>query len=279
MARCVCSQPGYSVPAHLFPSAQERTSCLLPPPHTHCFTLLHSPRASTVPHTTTTLQAPSLARLAQALGLRLSGLPAALTLPLALNAILFAGPLATLALDVRAGRLTLQAKLPPNPLMALRNLLAAPLTEEFTFRSCLIAFLLLHGVDAAKAATFSPLIFGAAHLHHAIDLVVHQGVPLLPAALSTIFQTVYTTAFGWFAALLLLRTGHLLPLVLVHAFCNFMGMPQFQDVPRHPHAPAVISAYVAGIAGFALLLRPLTRPQLYGYGTESYGQALGAGMV
>lgn len=36
----------------------------------------------------------------------------------------------------------------------------------------------------------------------------------------------YTTVFGWYAAFLLLRTGNLWGVVVVHAFCNWMGLPR-----------------------------------------------------
>lgn len=45
--------------------------------------------------------------------------------------------------------------------------------------------------------------------------------------LRTLFQLTYTTLFGAYATFLYLRTGSLLAVVLVHAFCNWMGLPRF----------------------------------------------------
>lgn len=44
---------------------------------------------------------------------------------------------------------------------------------------------------------------------------------------STVFQTAFTTLFGFHCAFLFLRTGSLLPPILSHMFCNFMGLPGF----------------------------------------------------
>jgi prenyl protein peptidase len=43
----------------------------------------------------------------------------------------------------------------------------------------------------------------------------------------SVFQLAYTTLFGAYATFLYLRTGSLLAVVLVHAFCNWMGLPRF----------------------------------------------------
>ena len=203
---------------------------------------------------------PSLPAL---LGLRAAGLGAAATLPLALTALLFAGPLYMLALDWRAG-VPPASRVPAGP-AALRNLVAAPLTEELIFRGGLLSFLLARGLAPGAAAALSPLAFGAAHLHHLHNLVAWEGWPLRRALPAVLFQAAYTTAFGWYAAYLLLRTGSLASPVIVHAFCNFMGFPAFAAIPRYPRPLRVALAFALGIAGFALLLRPLTEPALYGW--------------
>ena len=59
------------------------------------------------------------------------------------------------------------------------------------------------------------------------------------------------------------RPGHIAAPILVHSFCNHMGFPDFGAVPGHPNARALAAAYLAGIVGFATLLRPLTAPSLY----------------
>lgn len=81
-------------------------------------------------------------------------------------------------------------------------------------------------------------------------------------------QFAYTTVFGWYASLLLLRTGHLAAPVAAHALCNGLGLPRFAAAARYPRRwqrAAAAAAFVGGVAGFVALLRPLTAPQLYGW--------------
>ena len=194
-----------------------------------------------------------------AMGIRSCGLAAACTLPLALTAVLFAGPLAQLAVEGRRGwaartALPLEVK--------LRNWAVAPLVEEFVFRACLISFLLASGAAPAASAWLSPLLFGAAHLHHAYDLVRFQRYPLRAALAQLLFQLAYTTLFGWLAAHLFVSSRHLAAAALPHAFCNFMGPPA---PPPHgaPYRRGILAAYTAGVLTFILLLRWLLRPELY----------------
>lgn len=207
------------------------------------------------------------------MGLRRDGLLAACTLPVLLTVILFLGPL---VMDSLEGGL-LSSRRPPTAALAIRNLLAAPVTEELCFRSGLVSFLLLSGTSPTRCIWLSPLLFGVAHLHHAYDLVKHEGWPLVHALATAAFQLGYTAVFGWFAAFLLLRTGHLAAPVAVHAFCNFMGLPRFGSVLASRHARLVAAAYALGIFGFAQLLMPLTDPQRYGYAAgDSYARQLTA---
>lgn len=205
------------------------------------------------------LQTPTLADVAIWFGLRHQGFLTACTLPLLLTATLFAGPLFMVLTDKQP-----RQHLPPWPL-PVRNLIAAPLSEELCFRCGLISYLLLCGSPEMQCLFLSPLIFGAAHLHHYLDLTRHQGVSSQQAALIVTAQLFYSTLFGWYAAFLLMRTGSLIPLVVTHSFCNYMGFPSFGDIPRHPQAVLVAGVLVAGVFGFIKLLFPLTDPGLYGY--------------
>ena len=225
-----------------------------------------SPLLQTPPLPPQAAQHPSLllllARLAAALGLRRAGLLSACTLPLALTASLFLGPLLLLAGErARGTPLRALLQLPPGP-ATLRNLVAAPLTEELVFRGCLLPHLLLRGLAPPAAAWLAPALFGAAHLHHAHRLVAREGWPARRALAAATFQAAYTTVFGAYASLLLLRTGHLAAPILAHALCNLLGLP---PVGRLARRPALAAATVGGVAAFAALLRPLTSPRLFGY--------------
>lgn len=73
----------------------------------------------------------------------------------------------------------------------------------------------------------------------------------------------------------LLRTGHYAALVVTHSFCNYMGFPDFGAVANHPRSKELIVAFLGGILGFIVLLKPLTSPSLYGFpSTESSGYVI-----
>ena len=196
------------------------------------------------------------------------GLVAAATLPLALTALLFAGPLLSLALAWRE-RAPPPPTLTPSPSSGgltgaarWRNWVVAPLTEELTFRACLLSFLLASGVARPAALWLSPLIFASAHLHHLHELIAHQGASPGAALRCLAPQLAYTTLFGWLAAFFFLRTRHLAAAVLPHAFCNAVGPPGAppRSIPLHVTA----AAYLVGIAAFYGNLYPWTEPHLFG---------------
>jgi prenyl protein peptidase len=53
-------------------------------------------------------------------------------------------------------------------LIWLRNYVIAPISEEFTFRACMLA-LIIHCTNPLVAVFICPIFFGAAHLHHMIE--------------------------------------------------------------------------------------------------------------
>ena len=110
-----------------------------------------------------------------------------------------------------------------------RNYIAGPFTEEVLFRSLLLSLhLLIRPPSSHSILIFvTPLYFGIAHMHHFYEYTLtHPFTPLPPALLRSIIQFGYTTVFGWYAAFLFLRTGSLWGVVLVHSFCNWMGLPR-----------------------------------------------------
>ena len=102
-----------------------------------------------------------------------------------------------------------------------------PITEEVTFRSLLTPLHLLSLLPPTKTILLTPLYFGIAHIHHFYEYTLtHPHTPLLPALLRSVVQFAYTTLFGWYATFLFLRIGSLPAVVLVHAFCNWCGLPR-----------------------------------------------------
>eukprot|EP00048_Salpingoeca_helianthica_P022905 m.21041 g.21041 ORF g.21041 m.21041 type:complete len:259 (-) comp7989_c0_seq1:87-863(-) len=173
------------------------------------------------------------------IGFRVRGVSNALGLTM----LLFAGPLLQEVLNGTLER-------PEADLLALRNLVVAPITEEILFRGCIVP-LMLPALGPTRAVFLSPLFFGVAHLHH-----VFQGKALLPC----LFQFLYTTIFGWLTSFFFVRTGSVLGPIACHAFCNFMGFPDIAGAWTGRRALLLRTAYVGGLAAFAFLLFPFTEP-------------------
>lgn len=73
----------------------------------------------------------------------------------------------------------------------------------------------------------SPLVFGLSHLHHFYEFrVTLPNVPTSFLLMRSLFQLGFTTLFGAYATFLYLRSGSLLAIFAVHAFCNCMGLPR-----------------------------------------------------
>ncbi|KAL6864359.1 CaaX prenyl protease [Trichoderma novae-zelandiae] len=110
---------------------------------------------------------------------------------------------------------------------AWRNLVAGPITEECLFRSAAVPLLLIAGASLSRIIFLSPVVFGLAHLHHFYEFrVTHPQTPLVAAIARSVLQFSYTSIFGAYENFLFLRTGSLLAVILVHAFCNSMGLPR-----------------------------------------------------
>merc|ERR1712188_42377 len=99
----------------------------------------------------------------------------------------------------------------------------------------------------------SPLFFGTAHLHHVMQQYPNGAKAMLRASVGVLFQFLYTTVFGWYAAALLLRTGSVVGPSLAHAFCNRMGFPDFGGISSHPNRTVVGISYIVGLTLFGVL--------------------------
>lgn len=112
-----------------------------------------------------------------------------------------------------------------NPWQFSRDFIFAPLTEELIFRACIIPpFLYNSQWTVIQICWTVPWFFGFAHVHHAIQKYRHD-MPIQAIIVSTLFQLSYTTLFGAYACYSYIKSGSLLAIVLVHSFCNFMGLP------------------------------------------------------
>lgn len=143
--------------------------------------------------------------------------------------------------------------------LAWRNFVVAPLTEELVFRACMIPLLLCGGFKPYTAICLCPIFFSLSHLNHLMEFYSKQNYSLIKTFMVVGLQLGYTVIFGSYASFLFIRTGHLLAPLVAHIFCNFMGLP----VLFSQRNGMVSVAFVAGMVGFLWLLFPMTHPDLY----------------
>ncbi|KAJ2859641.1 CAAX prenyl protease, partial [Coemansia asiatica] len=145
--------------------------------------------------------------IAASLGLAPSRIMPSVVVATVLTATIYLGPLVLDYLDGGVEWASLRRV--PETLwsqpLAMRNFVVGPVTEELVFRSSVVALWTASGISTNRTIFLSPLIFGLAHIHHAVSQY-RDGRPLKVVLLGTVFQFVYTTLFGWFAVALLIRT-------------------------------------------------------------------------
>lgn len=203
--------------------------------------------------------------LVEIIGVRWPGLGLATLVPLLLTMVLFLGPLVMMFFDERTKLccVPMYWKQCLKDWIWWRNHVVAPFSEEFTFRACMVPVLLGYYTHT-QAIIISPLFFGVAHFHHMLERI-RKGQEIFPAFLVSLFQFSYTTVFGMYSALLFVQTGHFAAPFVVHAFCNFMGFPDFGEVVNsEPKKRAILSVmFLAGSILFYILLEPSTATYLY----------------
>jgi prenyl protein peptidase len=143
--------------------------------------------------------------------------------------------------------------------LAWRNFVVAPLTEELVFRACMIPLLLCGGFEISSVIFLCPVFFSLAHLNHWMEVYYQQKYSFLQASMVVGLQLGYTVIFGSYASFLFIRTGNLASSLVAHIFCNFMGLPVFLS----RRTGFVTVAFVGGVVSFVWLLFPITRPDLY----------------
>ncbi|KAJ8874393.1 hypothetical protein PR048_025242 [Dryococelus australis] len=149
-------------------------------------------------------------------------------------------------------------------LIWLRNHIVAPLSEEFTFRACMLP-LLVQCFRPMTAVFVCPLFFGIAHFHHMVERM-KNGLDFKRALMISCFQFMYTTLFGAYSAFLFVRTGHFAAPLTAHIFCNHMGFPDFAEILTYkdPRRICLVCLFIVGLVAWCMLLVPLTNPTWYG---------------
>ncbi|XP_055322310.1 CAAX prenyl protease 2 [Sitodiplosis mosellana] len=199
------------------------------------------------------------------MGFRTKGILVALFVPLLLTATLFFGPICAIIIN-GVWKLYLEPVYWVDSfknILWIRNHIVAPLSEEFTFRACMMP-LLLQSYRPTTAVLLMPLFFGVAHLHHNIERV-RSGMEWKTALIVSTFQFVYTGIFGIYSAYLFAKTGHFIAPFVAHAFCNHMGFPDIQEVllQQDNKKYIILSCYVIGLIGWIYLLPVVTKPEWY----------------
>ncbi|CAG5106040.1 Similar to Sras: CAAX prenyl protease 2 (Drosophila melanogaster) [Cotesia congregata] len=222
------------------------------------------------------------------LGLKWSGLLQAIFIPLILTMILFLGPLCLQGLNG-------QWKLYFEPMYWIgnartliwwRNLVVAPLSEEWTFRACMLP-LLLQCFSPTAAIFICPLFFGVAHFHHVVERtkvgMELKSAVILSSTLSIciyhdiwsvcsfficqnrfiIYSFIRTKFFNKSFTVSTFFPGHFVAPFAAHSFCNHMGFPDLTEVLAYNNflkRAGFFSLFVIGLVAWCFLLTPLTNP-------------------
>ena len=211
------------------------------------------------------------------IGFTTHGLFYSATLPLLLTASLFLGPMylhflhypSLSLLLAHASSFLSSLSSERSLLIKLRNLVVAPVCEEFIFRGCVISLLLAANLPYSALLLLSPLLFGLSHLHHLVGLMRSKGFPVPQAVATVAFQLLHTTLFGIYAAYVYLSTGSVVACILCHAFCNWMEFPDL-GWTGNPHHPAykqrlsVAIVFIVGMIVFGCSLRSVMERGEYG---------------
>ncbi|EFC37740.1 predicted protein [Naegleria gruberi] len=137
-------------------------------------------------------------------------------------------------------------------LFSFRAIVMGPLTEEIVFRTCLHYLLYYYGgISLLSSLLIACLLFGVCHCHHIIEHVVHGQMSITSALINVIVQFTYTSVFGFYCGYIYAKTSCILAAILLHAYCNQMGLPSF-----NMSKPIIATFYVFGLISFWILLFP-----------------------
>lgn len=180
---------------------------------------------------------------------------------LVVTAILFSGPLIKYIVfenNLKWKQIINDIKGNVSNIYGVRNFLVGPLTEELVFRACILAIYLASNASRFTLIYITPLYFGVAHLHHAYENYLHD-MNRQVILFTALFQFTYTTLFGWFANFVFLRTASVWSPLVVHIFCNSMGVPEWTlDNTRNTFIYRVF--LFLGTVCFSLLVPQINSP-------------------
>ncbi|KAK6643088.1 hypothetical protein RUM43_004591 [Polyplax serrata] len=199
------------------------------------------------------------------IGLRLPGLLPAAIYPLLLTMVLFLGPLSMVDYkNIYCWVVNFRFWIDNfTNLIWLRNVIVGPLSEEFTYRACMMP-LLMQCFSPLTAVFVCSFFFGVAHVHHVIERY-KAGDSLKMIIVRAIVQFSYTTLFGGYSAYLFIRTAHFISVFMVHSFCNVMALPDFGKLYmyQNPKRSILMCLFVLGVILWYNLLDIMTSPKIY----------------
>lgn len=199
------------------------------------------------------------------LGLRWPGLCLAVVIPYLLTVLLYLGPIYVNA-QTKSWDLCLSFR---NWLKSVNTMngfcinMMAPLCEEFLFRGGIMT-LMLQTFQPLRVVLITPFFFGIAHMHNILR-ELSRGEKLTSALRTGLIQFAYTTFFGFYSTYLFIRTGHLMAPLVAHVMCNYMGLPDLDELFQLKtwHRSVGITLYLVGLLGWISLLPIGTEPSLY----------------
>ena len=116
------------------------------------------------------------------------------------------------------------------------------------FRSLITSLSLLTTFTPKQTIFITPLYFGVAHIHHFYESrLTNPRASILGLLVSSMFQFLYTTLFGWYANFVFVRTGSIYSVILIHSFCNWIGFPRLwgRVEGRYIPSPSLSSSALA----------------------------------
>eukprot|EP00347_Sterkiella_histriomuscorum_P020788 403336457 len=153
-------------------------------------------------------------------------------------------------------------------LLGFKNIVLAPMFEEFIFRGCLInIFVEANIMSLNKCVLILPAFFAIAHLHHLFQQRHLPKDQFRRVLMGKLFQLCFTQVFGIYAGYVYVYTGSLWAAIALHAQCNYFGFPSFGNLFDENYSSTkrqiVGYLYLVGIILFYNTLGVFLNPDYY----------------
>lgn len=128
---------------------------------------------------------------------------------LLLNSVLFAGEIFQYCMGMAKNNYRKNIE-------CFKNLVVAPLFEEFIYRVCMINLMVeSDSLSEWNSVLIVPFFFAISHLHHEIFVDAEKNVMQLLAKCT--FRITYTQIFGIYSGLVYIKTGSIWPAIFLHS--------------------------------------------------------------